>query len=202
MSDLLWFRWERHCDGYRVVNTDDGQYLEPRSEATETYDPFTLGTENLALFQIFADTPETAEGIENFASRYGLFDRDCEGPLSIWEPPITSMRIATDAWRRGDINDVVHLIGGARSYGQTTIELVNEKDAERPTIRIVPQSLRDALWYQLALTISCGRKVKNCDFCQMPFFYGPGTNRRETAAFCSPKCQRHNAYAKRLEAKK
>ena len=40
-----------------------------------------------------------------------------------------------------------------------------------------------------------GDRSKRCSRCHKSFRYGHGTGKRETAMFCTPKCQKAQAYA-------
>ena len=75
--------------------------------------------------------------------------------------------------------------------------------AERPSLRLRPANLFNAALVQLLEEVSIGKPLKPCarPGCPEYFTYGPGTGKRETKEYCSPKCQNAHTYLKRKEAR-
>lgn len=146
------------------------------------------------------------KGYLNFANRFGLLNdsTSVEEPFFTWAVAITSLRQAIDLWNLSDFDKLISIFQG-RSYGQVSIVLrPGSTTAKRPQLRVAPTDLLNGLWIQLAEAVSADLKIRRCDFpiCGTPFAYGPGTGRRSSARYCSPKCQKAHEYQIRKESEK
>lgn len=199
MSELFKFQWERDPAGYRIIDTDEwGRCIAPSSNHIEHYDPWRIGSESLVLFQILAETPKNEEGYLKFANSYGLLTGREAEPLDTWYVKIDSLRIAVENWREGEFPVLIDTFSN-HGFTQISVRLVEVVGFDRPQLFVTPDTLYTALWIQFAEAISADLKIRECAWCGKPFPYGPGTGRRTTATYCSPKCQKAHSYKKRLE---
>jgi hypothetical protein len=70
----------------------------------------------------------------------------------------------------------------------TAIEAVLISDAGTVRLKLRPARLIDAIWLQMAQSVSSGRAARECQRCGNWFEVGPGTGRRLDAKFC---CDEH-----------
>src|SRR5271155_2809906 len=94
--ELIEFFWQRCIEGYEIVWSDPNRpprrgwqppktptaAIVSKSDKFEVYQP----TEFLALFRRFADVPGTAEGMRDFASRFGLLGSSFDSRRGISRP--------------------------------------------------------------------------------------------------------------------
>jgi len=82
------------------------------------------------------------------------------------------------------------------------VELIAPLNVERPSLRLQPTNLLEGAIVQLLEDISSARQLRRCirPGCREWFAFGPGTGRRKTALYCSPRCQKAHDYMKRKEA--
>ena len=197
----VWFPWERDPYGYRVDKTPDGAMLVPKTTNREIAYPLGPQPRNEVAFEIFARI-ERAEDVVTFADRFGpLYGHDPEHIASQWFVARDTVRSALDSWRRENYSDLVSTF--------SELPIAHASLAMRPSTGAValepcvqPDSLRNALLWQLADAIKTDLKIRNCAWCDTPFAYGAGTGRRKTAIYCSGECQRAHAYRKKQEASK
>lgn len=189
----------RRGRGARILYGRRGWYIRPKGAAviTRPLDNFP------ALFKQFAETPKTPEGVREFANRFGMLDEGSDESFSIWYEQIDAMRdglakVESGAWQEAP-----------EGYGTIAskfvdVVLINEIGRSRPSLKFRPRNLLAAMRLQFALWVSSppGVKLRQCAWDGLWFMYGPGTGRRETAVYCSPKCQKAHQYAKRKELKK
>ena len=201
MADYFKFQWEVDVGGYEIATnrTDEWRELRGRTGQRRKYDPFALGSDGRVLFHILADTKQTPNGYLDFANRFGLLNHSAEPePLDVWYIAIGSMAVVVENWHEGEW-DALEDAYRHHDFAQVSVHLDREPNALRPTLHVSPASLIDALWIQLAEALSSDLKIRKCLRCFKPFPFGTGTARRNTAIYCSPKCQKSHAYAKRQE---
>jgi len=138
------------------------------------------------LFKIFAKIPRTADGVLSFVNTYGHF---------------------TNAGIVGGHGDMVPtVLDEAERMSKRLDRLSSSRPSLGPDIpvtklncfvvghasggialKLVPATLRDALWLQLAKALADGTKIRKCRFelCDEWFRAGAGTDRRADADFCS-----------------
>jgi hypothetical protein len=73
-----------------------------------------------------------------------------------------------------------------------------------PQLFFQPRTLRDAVYLQFFEDLTTRANLRKCKRpgCGEWFKYGPGTLHRNTAQYCSPKCQNADKYQKRKEGVK
>ena len=213
MESLYTFTWRRDPIGYEVRKDDeDGElciYGKSERGETDVYRPFEIGHGRRVLFQIFADIDLDAapRSYLAFADRFGLLYRGDEEAVFDWKDQIKDMKSSVEAWRRGDIATVCGIFNdhGLRSWTRTHLNLEPPAvPGEKPRLRFRPYDLSAALWIQFAEAVAADLQIRRCGFptCGTPFAYGPGTGRRSTALYCSPKCQKAHKYQLQLETEK
>jgi hypothetical protein len=167
-------------------------YIEACSARFERYDAIRIS----GLFRIFADAPETAEGMRDFAAKFGIpadssDDRGSGsnviaalvGPLLAHR---AALRAALDRLDAGDATALVDRF--ARYWGRVRIALRPKPEGGVEPV-LVPFNLVQAMWLQLGLHAASEAKLLRCERCGMPFRAGAGTGRRDTAKYCSNACK-------------
>jgi hypothetical protein len=204
--ELLDFVWARCLDGHRImkreppnardeaearrrgwVNMDpypSSDYVRPNSTRYERYVPL----ENV-LFKIFATWEATPGGMVRFCDAYGSL-RNAGGD---WIIEIDWMLKEQETLRHtlrlldsGDPTELVERLERGRAGG--ALRLWQAKDGSLSPY-LVPGSLVQAMWLQLALHAASAAKLLSCERCGSPFRVGGGTKRRSTAKYCSNACK-------------
>jgi hypothetical protein len=152
----------------------------------------------------FEDTPA---GALQFVARHGFMFRAntrSESAALI----CSHIQIARVLVRAADARDWTKITGwlekaykGGRGVGRLGVVFETAADTSRPALHLRPANLWEAAVVQLLEEISSGRPLKHCKRpgCPEWFTYGPGTDHRETALYCSSKCQNAHTYMKRKE---
>jgi hypothetical protein len=215
--ELIKLDWTRCLDGYEIrthSNPSDPfastTEITAKSNKIELYRP----TEFPALFQQFVDKPPSAEGMRDFADRFGLLE-GADREIIIETADLDAMLAHRDNMRRVlelfDKGDSVGLVmafhkGG---WGKLRVDLVPDPYgrgrllpptdfhrvcrvqpvAARLVSFLVPTSLVQFMWLQIAMYAQSNATLLRCDRCASPFFVGTGTGRRGTAKFCSNACK-------------
>ncbi len=185
--------------------------VDPVGKEMVQYLPLETGC---SLFQEFADTPKTPEGVKRFADRYGLLRNDGPETVEFWYRQIDRMRTAVKTWQKDRDKDLsrfvsdfsVHLkISGRKFFFEEQHELIpasiflgKTEDPTRPRLRIEPKHLLAAMWLELALAVEGNTNYRPCDVCPTWFEVAPGSG-REDKKYCSDAC-RMRAYRKRKSA--
>jgi hypothetical protein len=73
--------------------------------------------------------------------------------------------------------------------GQPLTRSYLQRAAPRLASVLVPASLIQFMWLQLAMYAQSNATLLRCDRCGLPFIVGTGTGRRGTAKFCSNACK-------------
>ncbi len=95
------------------------------------------------------------------------------------------LRVAR-GWAQGQINEA---IGGDKQPGTTSsARVVLDQDRGRMTMRIVPETLIGAMWFQCARVLTLNPVFRSCLHCQKWFELSPDTRRRQ-AIYCSDRCK-------------
>jgi hypothetical protein len=185
------FQWERCRAGYEIVPPKKGEpaglaVLRPISRDFEKGKPIELRS---ALFRDFAAL-STQRDFAEFAGAFGLLTHERESEeLAIWYAERDNMRIAVASWEAGKIAGLENLFNDFR-WARLAIRF---RDG---AMVLEPRNLRDAMWVQLAVSLTKREHHKSCLWCKTWFPYGAGTKHRKTAIYCSPKCQKAHTYAK------
>ncbi|MDP6781218.1 MAG: hypothetical protein QGH32_05635 [Alphaproteobacteria bacterium] len=216
--------WPRDTAGYDIEEAPNarseikmlrrGMYMDgdicivPRGGRIDDYDPLKID----GLYRQLAESDLTPEGALQFVSTFGIPIRsaieDRRYPLHDFLEAVFLMRLvlshaSAEVW--GEFARVVTGAVDSRFRGgriEAHIALRARNDGERPDVVLHPNDLWSAIWLQLATDITAGANLRSCAQCGIWFKYGPGTGRRSTAVYCSPKCQSADAYAKRKAAAK
>ena len=139
------------------------------------------------LFKIFAKIPRTAEGVLGFVNTYGHFTNagiaDGRGdmvPAVLDEAEEMSKRLDRLSSSRRSLGPDIPL---TKLLGF----VVADQASGGIALKLVPATLRDALWLQLAKVLADGSKIRKCRFelCRQWFRAGVGTGLRADAEFCS-----------------
>jgi hypothetical protein len=77
--------------------------------------------------------------------------------------------------------------------------LIGYNEARQPHLEFRPRTLIGFIKAQLIQDFTTGAQYKLCKRpgCGEYFYFGPGTRKRNTAEYCSRKCQGAHAYEKR-----
>ena len=95
------------------------------------------------------------------------------------------MRVAR-GWAQQQINEA---IGGDRQPGTNcSARVVFDQDREHMTLRIVPETLIGAMWFQCARVLTLNPTFRACKHCAKWFELSPDT-RRKQAIYCSDRCK-------------
>jgi hypothetical protein len=95
------------------------------------------------------------------------------------------LRIAR-GWAQEQINEA---IGGDRQPGTTcSARVVFDQDREHMTLRIVPETLIGAMWFQCARVLALNPIFRACRHCGKWFELSPDA-RRKHAIYCSDRCK-------------
>lgn len=185
--------------------------------ANDTRGAVSSPLESSVLFRELADTKPTPDGVKSFAGKYGLLEGsvllgsnnlepNIIEPFSLWISEIKDLkRLVTkwdDAKKKGSIHSFVELFNDhiADIGGGSTAQLAQTSGADHPSLRLVPRTLRSAIWLQFAQAVSENQILGKCEECPTWFEIGPGGGRPEKV-YCSNACQMR-AYRKRAKAKK
>lgn len=224
MLENMELRWPRFTTGYDIeeapgaraeikrnvpgVWSDGGICIVSRAGPLEFYDP--LKTDG--LYRRLADGELTPEGALQFVTTFGFPVRDLllreRLPLKDYLEAVESMRGLLRLVEAGEWDTLADSIAmPARNFfglgrDRLGVDLQPREDNQPPAMVLKPSSLWAAIWLQLAIDVSTGASLRSCARCGDWFKHGPGTGRRSTAIYCSPKCQGADAYAKRKAAAK
>jgi hypothetical protein len=135
------------------------------------------------LFKIFAKIPRNADGVLSFVNIYGHFTNAGLGcgdmvPTVLEEADRMSKcldRLSSPRPSLGQDIPLTKLLGF----------VVADRASGGIALKLVPATLRDALWLQLAEALADGTKMRKCRYCDEWFRAGAGTDRRADAEFCS-----------------
>jgi hypothetical protein len=203
MMDLIDFEWMRCLDGYELVDTSKRAprrwlvrgaspfAIAAKSQRFEIYRPLKVS----ALFDVFAKTQPTAEGMLRFANVYGLIGTTSrpsgrsrsEARLDELLAHHAAMREAVESFEKRDVDELLKRCNES-GYANAAIRLQLD-DGGAIRVALVPGSLIQAMWLQLALHASSGAELLRCERCNAPFVVGPRTGRRNTSKYCSNACK-------------
>ena len=152
------------------------------------------------LYRRLADHEPNQDGALAFANRYGLLSNREREAVQTFTDNIRIVRSLVAAAEAEDWTAIHRWLGENRKAIRFQPDL---KLNGRPQFFFRPARLIDAIYAQFLEDVAGG--IGTMRLCARPgcgnwFKFGPGTNHRETARYCSPKCQGAHAYAKRKEA--
>jgi hypothetical protein len=172
-------------------NSDD---ISPNSTRLERYRPLKT-----VLFKTFATWEATPEGMVRFCDCYGHLLGPQEGlrivPVQWMLDQQKTLSITLKLLESDDPAELIkrlHSWAAESTLGprraECTLELRRADDGSLVPV-LIPASLIQAIWLQLALHAASGAKLLSCDRCGKPFQVGTGTKRRSTAKYCSNACK-------------
>jgi hypothetical protein len=205
--EILDIEWERCLDGYKLeemtpLSANEEAYFSARPWIDRTYWNSCLIMRNSTrmeryrplknvLFAKFAKWDASPDGMVRFCNAYGPLQA---APGGVTLTPVDWMldqqKILQRALRLFDSDETAELsklLEWGR-HGRCAFVL-------RPTatgslsLALVPDSLEQAMWVQLAFHAASEAKLWSCDQCGNPFYVGTGTKRRSTAKYCSNACK-------------
>ena len=198
----IFFEWSRCIDGYQI-QTDkinpETQIIIPKSNIYNKFNP--LDSHSALLMQLAGI--QTKRGFIQFANHNGLLfsqQKDTES-VEAWKLYTKQMNEAKEALRIENWDCLIHY------FNLNKLNLVNiyiDSSDNLLNIKITPQTLLQAIWWQFLETVSDGKNLEICTFCSTWFTVGPGTGRRKRRqntrySFCSPHHQGQFAYLKQKE---
>ena len=158
------------------------------------YDPMEVP----ALYERLAGSKPTEAGVLAFVSKFGfLRGSKSESVKSICDE-IKVLRGLIAAKESHDWKSLQSWMIGNSKVTRLHPKFEQSKDGKPPQLFFAPSTLRDAIYLQFFQDISTSSNLRLCKRpgCGEWFTFGPGTGRRETAEYCSPKCQKAHAYDK------
>lgn len=180
-----------------------------KSDRVELYQPPKFPT----LFQKFLDKSADAEGMREFAERFGLLegaDREIiveVADLNTMLAYHSAMGRVLKLFNEGKSGELVIAFNNG-DWGKLRIELEIPRNgfrllpsndfsehhhlqrfAWRLSSVLVPANLIQFMWLQIAMYAQSNAILLRCDRCASPFLVGTGTGRRDTAKFCSNACK-------------
>jgi hypothetical protein len=176
------FTWSRDPDGYRLLETSER--VVRSGKRLETYKPLELH-EN--LFGEFASIRQTADGVLNFVKKFGpltlegTHSAEGEEVAAVIEAAQTISRLLLAKERKQIPSD---LLSSRPRAVRLKVHLVDPASHRHP-FTLVPETLLDAIWLQLADALSVNAEIHQCLQCEMWFPAGRGFGRRQDAKFCS-----------------
>lgn len=200
VPELLQFEWERDLAGYEIVTREgvllgggtQTKWIRAKGGRKERYRPL----EDASLFRRFAQLRRTESSVLAFARNHGLLGFGLEArSRSSSEEPISSWHSSIDVVRR-----MVVLLD--HQEWPVLSDMFDKAELGRMTVRlptwnrhgvnlvVEPNSLRSAIYLQLARSASSNERWRQCTRCSAWFAYGPGTGRRSTAEYCSDACRK------------
>jgi hypothetical protein len=193
------FTWYFDKKGYRPK---DGRLVR-RGGELQAYRP--LG-DFPTLFRIFIKKCRSESGVVDFVNKFG--------PLNASPGDLINTRVlglpGFMAARGDSIREVIQqaklMAKLERDHKSdipqiplTSLEAFLVTDSGEIRLKLSPSRLIDAIWLQMAQSITSGRDVRECLHCGGLFEVGPGSDRRLDAKFC--KDQHRIAFNNRRRSK-
>jgi hypothetical protein len=212
--DEVKISWERDIDGYELTSRGEisesipgsGYKITPKGGSIDSYNPLKID----GLYRRLADSKLTPEAAIEFTNRYGFLintrdiypfkDIPPGQSLTIFYVEVRKYRRLVKLIDKGKWNAIVRQINTIAGFGAMRVGAEIDRDTNLPTLRFSPNSLLSVMDLQIILDVTGGVQLKKCEFCPNWFKFGPGTGKRETAIYCSPKCQKAHQYQKKKEA--
>ena len=136
------------------------------------------------------DTP-----VSDFINNYGPFTH--AGIAGRGDPVLTIINQAEEMTKRLNLLSADSRLGAKIPITSLRGFLVTDRATGGIALKIVPATLRDALWLQLAQALSDGTRMRKCRHCDEWFRAGAGTDRRADAEFCSDEHRKRSNSLKR-----
>ena len=151
------------------------------------------------LYERFANTRRNAEGMKAFAETFGLlWTRSPRESVEAMLIAQRELRKLLAAKKRDDWEAATAWLKD-RPKVATLAAIIGQDNQGRHQLEYQPQHLFGFMVMQLIRDWSRGATYRWCERpgCDEWFYYGPGTEHRETARYHSPQCQAAHAYDKR-----
>jgi hypothetical protein len=173
------FIWKRDLKGYRLWDSE--RRVVASGVKQETYKPFERH-EN--LFGQFAIIPKTPEGVLDFITKFGPLTREGledrgEDVAAVLEGAESMAGLLQTAEGRQSTSQ----LSSQRKSIYLTMEFANPSSGRLLTI--VPDTLLDGMWLQLAEALSGDAQLLRCIQCGVWFAAGASFGRRRETKFCS-----------------
>lgn len=193
--------WPRDLDGYRTEPGAKGKTIAGSSGTRIVRNGGKLDCSSdrmkcAGLYRALAATPPTPEGALSFVCRYGFLQgQDSEDVEHICN----------------EIAVANYLLDHAEDRELLARWLEENARAMRLTATITkdglffrPVSLQSAIYLQFFEDLENGAQLRLCKRpgCETWFKYGPGTGKRNTAQYCSTKCEKAHNYERSKEKAK
>ncbi len=179
------FTWSRDPDGYYLLNT--GERVVRSGKRLETYKPLKLH-EN--LFGEFASIRQTPGGVLNFVKKFGPLT--LEGTHSAeGEEVAAAIEVAqtiSELLWANERKQIPSTFSSRPRSVHLNVRILDPASHKHP-FTLVPETLLDAIWLQLADALSVNAEIHRCSQCDMWFPAGRGFRRRQDAKFCSAEHQ-------------
>ena len=204
---LFHLDWFVDRDGYRIISRRGEDFIVGNGGELDHTEPFKIP----GLCRRLAACEKTPDGALGFVSTYGpLFGPVSDRVANV----INAIGIAQDLYTMAHLkqwNSIAGLLEESMladklsrtgGVGRLSVVFAVGSEKQRPQLNLVPSTLFDAALVQLLEEISSERPLRKCKRpgCPEWFTYGPGTKHRETAFYCSSKCQKAHEYQRRKES--
>jgi hypothetical protein len=175
--DVRNFVWTRDLLGYRLWT---GQRVVGSGVKTESYKPLE---HNENLFGQFASMPPTPEGLLGFMTKFGPLTDEGRGQEGENVQSALSNAQAMAAHLRAAETGTSSTSLHAPQSVRLTLQIGDP--SLRPALKLMPETLLDALWLQVAEALAGDCQIRHCHQCGSWFAAGGGFGRRSDAKFCS-----------------
>lgn len=182
-----------------------GSYIVPNSDkVARYYDAMKVS----GLYHHLASV-ETESDALNFANQFGLLNKTGDSHVDDFFAAAGMVRSLIHAKEKREwvpferflaqYRDVIRL----NPEFQITTVRVNGINTDELEFFFRPTSLQAAIYIQLFedFTTNAAQRLCKRPGCGTWFKYGPGTGRRNTALYCSPRCQKAHAYSLTKESR-
>jgi hypothetical protein len=196
--------WPVDREGYRIEKVGGGRTIAEPSHTLIVRNGGPLDFIDVmkidGLYHRLADCPATAEGALSFVRRYGFLRRG-DGDSENHDDITHTIRVVRSLLKIKEAGnwERLHLwVINNPKIGLLRPELLA---GEPPELFFRPVTLHDAIYLQFLGDLTASANLRKCKRpgCGEWFNYGPGTQHRNTALYCSPKCQNADKYMKRKE---
>ncbi len=175
------FTWSRDPEGYGL--SDTGKKVVRSGKKLETYKPLELH-EN--LFGELASTRQTPDGVLNFVKKFGpltlegIQSAEGEEVAVVIEAAQTISQLLLANKRK----QIPSTLPSRPRTVHLNVRILDPASHQHP-FTLVPETLLDAIWLQLADALSANAEIRQCSQCWLWFPAGRGFGRRQDAKFCS-----------------
>jgi hypothetical protein len=150
------------------------------------------------LYHRLADRRSTEKGALDFVRQFGFLKGESSESVEFICEQIKIFRHLISLKQSQKWGGIRYWLSRNSEFIRLNPELLA---GDPPEVFFRPSTLLDAIYLQFFEDLSSGANLRLCKRpgCREWFKYGPGTLHRNTAQYCSPKCQNAHKYAKRKE---